>query len=179
MKTLTAVVLLASAAAWAGPKKRDTGAPAPAPAAPAAPYVGVLPSETEAEAYKPLLGQADALMKAALDAFVLDFATPGESDEASAEAVKAKQTTGLKVKLVLTEAREQMRASLLVTKIPGNGLRGSWFIHASGPAPNELLEAIVPAIIADVAQDLGWQKKPAVAGAALVTESKDTEPSGK
>jgi hypothetical protein len=169
MKTLTVVVLVASAGAWAGPKKKDQDKPAPAATVAeervTTPYVGVLPSVTESEAYKPLLAKADALMKAALDAFVLDAAPPEASDEALAEAVKAKQTTGLKVKLVLTEAREQMRASLLVTKIPGNGLRGSWFVHASGPAADELLEAIVPAIVADAAQDLGWQKKPAVVGA--------------
>ncbi|MDX2012389.1 MAG: hypothetical protein SFW67_19490 [Myxococcaceae bacterium] len=181
MKPLCLVMVLVSSVTWAGPKKGEKDKPVsqPAPAAPAVPYLGVLPTETEADAYKPLLAQADALMKAALDGFVLDYAPPGEADDASAATVKAKQTTGLRVKLVLTEAREQMRASLLVTKIPGNGLRGSWFIHASGPEANELLEAIVPAIIADVAQDLGWQKKPAEASAATAGASTEAPATNK
>ncbi|MCU0697104.1 MAG: hypothetical protein MUC96_11280 [Myxococcaceae bacterium] len=173
MKTLLVMALVAGSVAWAGPKKKDKEKPveaAPAaPVAPSTPLVSVLPTETEAEAYKPLLAQADALMKAALEGFVLDTAAPDATDADLAAAVKAKQTVGVRVKLVLTEAREQMRASLLVTKIPGNGLRGSWFIHASGPAPDELLEAIVPAIVADAAQDLGWQKKPAEASPATAT----------
>jgi hypothetical protein len=174
MRVLLALAVSVSMAAFAGPKKKESAAPAPAPpAAPTTPYVTVLPTETESEAYKALLAQADALFKQALDAFVLEYSPPAESDEAAAAAVKAKQTVGFRVKLTLVEAREQMRASLLVTKIPGNGLRGSWSVHASGPEAGELLEAIVPAIVADMAQDLGWVKKAAPRADAATTPPAD------
>jgi len=90
----------------------------------------------------------------------------GESDQASADIVRAKKTEGVRLRLTLTAAREQMRASLMVMKIPGGGLRGSWFVHASGPEANDLLEAIVPNIVADLADDLGWKKKPEAVKAA-------------
>jgi hypothetical protein len=177
MRTLLALAVSVSMVAFAGPKKKEVAPAPPAPAAPTTPYVTVLPTETESEAYEALLAQADALFKQALDAFVLEYSPPAESDEAAAAAVKAKQTVGFRVKLTLVEAREQMRASLLVTKIPGNGLRGSWSVHASGPEASELVEAIVPAIVADMTQDLGWEKKPGPkADAPLAEKAPDEAP---
>lgn len=164
MRSLFVVVVLVALSVGAGPKKKPEAAAAPLAPSNALPtplYVGFLASETESEEYKPLLEQADALVKAELAKYAIELAPVGESDDDSAKAAKAKQTTGVRVKLTLTQAREQMRAALLVTKIPGNALRGSWFVNASGPAPTELVDAIVPAIVADVAQDLGWQKRPA------------------
>ena len=174
-------MLACSLTAYAGPKKKSVPVVvAPAPAVPATPYVGVLPTVSDSEEYAALLTHANELLKAEYDTYQLDYVPEGESDQVSADVVRAKKTEGVRLRLTLTAAREQMRASLMVMKIPGGGLRGSWFVHASGPAANELLEAIVPNIVADLAGDLGWKKKPvaeAVKAEAPAEPVKAAEPS--
>lgn len=165
MRSIILAVLACSLTSYAGPKKKSA-AVAPVPAAPivvATPYVGVLPTVSDSEEYAALLTHANELLKAEYDKYELDYVPEGESDQASADAVRAKKTEGVRLRLTLTAAREQMRASLMVMKIPGGGLRGSWFVHASGPEANDLLEAIVPNIVSDMAGDLGWKKKPVAA----------------
>lgn len=161
MRSILVAVLACSLTAYAGPKKKSAPVVvAPPPAVPATPYVGVLPTVSDSEEYAALLTHANELLKAEYDTYQLDYVPEGESDQVSADVVRAKKTEGVRLRLTLTAAREQMRASLMVMKIPGGGLRGSWFVHASGPAANDLLEAIVPNIVADMAGDLGWKKKP-------------------
>lgn len=163
MRSIVIAVLACSLTSYAAPRKKKSvpaAAPIAAPAVVATPYVGVLPTVSDSEEYAALLSHANELLKAEYDKYELDYVPEGESDQASADAVRAKKTEGVRLRLTLTAAREQMRASLMVMKIPGGGLRGSWFVHASGPEANDLLEAIVPNIVSDMAGDLGWKKKP-------------------
>jgi len=153
---------MCSLTSLAGPKRSKAPAKEkarPTAPAPATPYIGLLPTTSDSEEYAPLLARANELLKAEYEKYELDYVPEGESEQASAEVARSRKIEGVRLRLILTAAREQMRASLLVTKIPGGGLRGSWFVHASGPDNVELLEAIVPAIVADVAADLKWTKK--------------------
>lgn len=157
MRTLLVAVLAFTSVVLAGPKKAPAEA-APAPA-PSANYVSIESTVSSSPEYQALLQQADAALEEELLKYEVDLAPDGESAEASAQAAKAKGTTGVRIRLTLTAAREQMRASLLVTRLPGNALRGMWNVHASGPLPADLVEAIVPAIVEETAADLGWKKK--------------------
>ncbi|MBL8921141.1 MAG: hypothetical protein JNJ54_19920 [Myxococcaceae bacterium] len=158
MRALFAALCLCSVATFGGPKPP----PAPTPVAAAPPtYAAVLPTKSESPEYASLLDDATDGLRAELAKYDVELAPQGEDEAAGSAAVKAKKTTGVRLQLTLTAAREQMRASMLVTKLPGGGLRGSWSVHASGPSAAELVEAIVPAIVEDLAQDLGWKKRPA------------------
>lgn len=165
MRVALMVVLMCSLTSFAGPKKQKAaaGRVQPRPAAivtPATPYIGLLATTSDSEEYQALLERANTLLKAEYATYAVDLVPDGEAEQASAAIAKARKIEGVRLRLVLTAAREQMRASLLVTKILGGGLRGSWFAHASGPDNVELLEAIVPSLVGDVATDLGWTKKP-------------------
>jgi hypothetical protein len=159
VRLLLAALLLCSLATLGGPKPEPALPPVPTPT-----YAAVLPTKSASPEYAELLDDATEGLRAELAKYDVELAPDGEDEAAGSAVVKAKKTTGVRLQLTLTAAREQMRASLLVTKLPGGGLRGSWSVHASGPSAVELVDAIVPAIVEDVAGDLGWKKKPGAEG---------------
>ncbi len=101
--------------------------------------------------YSELEPRAIELLRSELSKFDLELAEEGADG-----GVKVQ---GVTVQLSVEAAREQMRGTLLVTKLPGGGLRGSWFVHASGPAAADLLEAVIPALIEETSTDLEWKAR--------------------
>lgn len=156
VRPLRLVLVLCSFSTFGGPKNTEAPVAVPTPT-----YAAVLPTKSESAEYAELLDDATTGLRTELAKYDVQLAPEGEDEAAGSAVVKAKKTTGVRLQLTLTAAREQMRASMLVTKLPGGGLRGSWSVHASGPSAAELVDAIVPAIIEDLASDLGWKKKPA------------------
>lgn len=153
MRQVLVLVVLCSVVGLAGPKKSVVKPePAVAASAPVTPFVAVAPVRLSDE-YSELEPRAIELLRSELSKFDLDLAEEGADG-----GVKVQ---GVTVQLSVEAAREQMRGTLLVTKLPGGGLRGSWFVHASGPAPADLLEAVIPALIDESSADLGWKTRDA------------------
>lgn len=148
-QVLLVLVVLGAVVGVAAPKKKVIKPePAPAASTPSTPLVVVAPVRLSDE-YTELEPRAMELLRAELSKFDLDLLDEGDG------GVKGQ---GVTVQLSVEAAREQMRGTLLVTKLPGGGLRGSWFVHASGPAPADLLEAVIPALIDETSTDLEWKK---------------------
>lgn len=147
MRQVLVLVVMCSVVGLAAPKKKVVKADPPVAGAPATPFVVVSPVRLSDE-YTELEPRAIELLRSELSKFDIDLADEGDG------GVKAQ---GVTVQLSVEAAREQMRGTLLVTKLPGGGLRGSWFVNASGPAPAELLEAVIPALLEESGSDLGWK----------------------
>lgn len=152
MRQVLVLVVLCSVVGLAGPKKKVVKAEPPSAGAPVTPFVVVSPVRLSDE-YTELEPRAIELLRSELSKFEIDLV-----DEGADGGVKGQ---GVTVQLSVEAAREQMRGTLLVTKLPGGGLRGSWFVHASGPAPADLLEAVIPALIEESSTDLGWKARDA------------------
>ncbi|MBM4779441.1 MAG: hypothetical protein GQE15_17175 [Archangiaceae bacterium] len=157
MRQVLVLVVLCSVVGLAAPKKKVVKAEPPVAGAPVTPFVAVAPVRLSDE-YTELEPRAIELLHAELSKFELELA-----DEGADGGVKGQ---GVTVQLSVDAAREQMRGTLRVTKLPGGGLRGSWFVHASGPAPADLLEAVIPALIDESSTDLGWKARDAGAADA-------------
>lgn len=149
MRQVLVLMVLCSVSGLAGPKKKVVKAE-PVAAAPLTPFVAISPVRLSDE-YSELEPRAIELLRSELSKFDLELAEEGADG-----GVKVQ---GVTVQLSVEAAREQMRGTLLVTKLPGGGLRGSWFVHASGPAPADLLEAVIPALIDETSTDLEWKAR--------------------
>lgn len=85
------------------------------------------------------------------------LAPDGETKAAALQALQAQKRRGFEVDLTLTPTKDGgLKADALVLTYPERAFRGAWGMGGSGAGVKELLEAIIPALMNDVAADLDW-----------------------
>ncbi|MBX7097717.1 MAG: hypothetical protein K1X89_08395 [Myxococcaceae bacterium] len=85
------------------------------------------------------------------------LAPDGETKAAALQALQAQKRRGFEVDVTLTPTKDGgLKADALVLTYPERAFRGAWGLGGSGAGPKELLEAIIPALMSDVATDLDW-----------------------
>lgn len=166
---LAALSLCPLVASAAPPPKKTAGKAAKPPPPAAEPAPGPVETGPVFVHVAPIVDGVHSLADAAMDAgekalkaaLAEKSATvlsPEEPEAALAEAAKAAKPRAYQLKLTVTRAAEEgLKVELLVATFPKGSLKGSWSVTGSGAPAAELMEAIVPRVIADAAQDLQWK----------------------
>lgn len=166
---LAALSLCPATAIAAPPAKKAAGkaskpappppveAPAPAETGPVFVYVMPIVDGVHSLA-DAAMNAGEKALKAALGEKSATVLSPDDPEADLAAAAKANKPRAFELKLTITRAPEDgLKAELLVATFPKGSLKGSWSVTGSGASAAELMEAIVPKVIADAADDLKWK----------------------
>jgi tetratricopeptide (TPR) repeat protein len=104
------------------------------------------------------LAQATALQREAVGKLGVVLAPEGESREAALGVIKAQRLKAYQLSLRFTRGAEpdSLKVDAMVSTYPENALRGMWGTTVSGGEPEELVAALVPSVVRDLAGDLDW-----------------------
>lgn len=157
MRWSLVAVLLVSALALAGPKKK----PAPKKVTPKLAYVS-LAAVVDATNTPNAKETARAVLERSLAAWApLELAPAGEAEAAATKTIAAKKAVGLELSLTLKVAKgDSLDASLIRSSYPGRALEGEYRAGASGAPVLDLIAPVVDQLVAELAKDQGWQRAP-------------------
>lgn len=86
---------------------------------------------------------------------------PADEERKLAEALtKQRRLRGFRLRYQLhgQAPGTGLRVELLVMTYPGQSIKGSWSVRASGGKPQSLVRAMVKRVVADAAGDLDWKR---------------------
>ncbi len=157
MKWALVAVLLASAFAFAGPKKK----PAPKKVTPKVSYVSLATVVDTTNTPNAKDAARAALEKSLTQWTPLERAPSGETDAAATKAIATKKAVGLELSLTLKGGKgDSLDASLIRSSYPGRALEGEYRAGASGAPVLDLIGPVVDQLVSDLAKDQGWQRVP-------------------
>ncbi len=165
LAALSLCPLLAQAAPPAKKGAAKASKPAaPPPEAPAPPETGpvfvyVMPIVDGVHALADAAMDAgEKALKAALTEKSATLLSPDDPEADLGQVPKASKPRAYELKLTISRAKDDgLKAELLVASFPSGALKGSWSVTGSGAPAAELVEAIVPKVVADAADDLKWK----------------------
>jgi hypothetical protein len=121
-------------------------------------YIAIEPVENKASVSSDVLNTAHELLRREVSAMGATVAPAGESESQTNSIVKSNGYRGflLKTKL-LPNGSSGLKIEVLIMKLPGNAMQGSWNVKAAGGKPEAQLKALVPRVVSDAANDLEWK----------------------